>query len=72
MLKGIEVKMRKIQSSEIAFYEAVFLTGTSRKVLPVKTIDTTDFSVENNTMSKIITEFEKLVSDYISQIKTSI
>lgn len=69
--KGIALKWKKIHSSEISSYESAFLTGTSRKVLPVKSIDTTYFSVDNDIMSRIITEFEKLVTDYISQAKKS-
>ncbi|MCD4731550.1 MAG: aminotransferase class IV [Bacteroidales bacterium] len=69
--KGIEVKRKKIHSSQISSYEAVFLTGTSRKVLPVKTIDITYLSVQNDTMLRIIIEFEKFVTDYISRYKKS-
>jgi len=69
--KGIEVKRKKIHTSQISSYEAVFLTGTSLKVLPVKSIDTTYFSVNNDIISRIITEFEKLVTDYISLAKKS-
>lgn len=68
---GIEVKMRKIHSSEILFYDAVFLTGTSRKVLPVKTIDAVKFSVDNEVMEKIIVEFENMVAKYIRYSKNN-
>lgn len=68
-LNGIEVKLKKIKSDEISIYDSVFLTGTSRKVLPVKTIDNINFSVKNDAMSKIITEFEKLVMNYINEFR---
>ena len=69
--KTIEVRMQRIHYSEISTYDAAFITGTSRKVLPVKTIDAINFAVENDTMQKISTEFENLVSEYILQTKSN-
>lgn len=68
---GIEVYMKRIHSSDISTYDAAFITGTSRKVLPIKTIDTINFAMENDTMQKIITEFENLVLAYIHEAKNS-
>lgn len=66
---GIEVKKERIHFTRISAYNAVFITGTSRKVLPVKTIDSIRFSVEDITMQKINILFENLVTDYIREIK---
>jgi len=65
---GIEVKKERIHSTRISTYDAVFITGTSRKVLPVKTIDSIRFSVEDITMQKISIAFENLVTDYLLEI----
>ncbi len=70
-LNGIEVIQRRISAKDVINFDAAFLTGTSRKVLPVKSIGDILLSVENSTMTKIILEFEKLVENYIRQIKNS-
>lgn len=69
--KGIEVKMKRIHSSEVSTYDAAIITGTSRKVLPIKTIDAISFNVKNDTLQKISAEFENLVSAYILQAKSN-
>lgn len=67
----IEVEMKRIHYSEISTYDAVFITGTSRKVLPIKSIDKIRFSVKNKTMLKISKAFENFVEEYILKVKNS-
>ncbi len=67
----IEVEMKRIHSTDILNYDAVFITGTSRKVLPLKTIDTMKFGVEDRTMQQISKAFENLVETYIRKVKMS-
>lgn len=70
--KGIGIKQKRIHYGEISSFEAAFLTGTSRKIVPVRSIDEICFSVEDTTTKKIITEFEKLVAEYINGAKKNI
>lgn len=70
-LNGIEVIQQMIRADGVNNFDAAFLTGTSRKVLPVKAIGDIQFSVENSTMTKIILEFERLVGNYIRKAKTN-
>jgi len=64
---GLEVRYQSIHSTILSSFDAAFLTGTSRKVLPIKAICDFMYSVKNDSMSKIIIEFENLVVDYIDQ-----
>ena len=49
----------------IASYEAVFISGTSPKILPVKQIDNISFHVNNLTMKNIITRYENIIQKSI-------
>jgi branched-chain amino acid aminotransferase len=66
---GIQLEFRKIRYGEIMHYNASFLTGTSRKVVPVKSIDNFNFSVSDNCLLKISVGFESLVAEYIAMKK---
>jgi len=66
---GLEVKKEKVHYTELANYNSLFLTGTSRKILPIKFIENIEFSVENDLVKKISAEFEKLVEGYIRSQK---
>ena len=62
---------QKISVSEIAEFDAVFISGTSRKVLPVKQIDDYTYSVDNHYMREIQQNFENQIADYIKNQKAS-
>ena len=66
---GLEVKEEKVHYAELNKFNSLFLTGTSRKILPVKLVDNIKFSVENVLVEKISDEFEKLVVEYIRERK---
>ncbi|MBS4013054.1 MAG: aminotransferase class IV [Bacteroidetes bacterium] len=62
----------KINSSEITEFDAVFISGTSRKVLPVRQIDSIVYSVDNPYMRKIQQDLENQIDDYIKKKKNEI
>jgi branched-chain amino acid aminotransferase len=70
--EGIKVNEVNLPLSEIGSYESVFITGTSRKILPVRQIGDLVFSVENELVKRISTKFEALTTDYINQKKNKI
>jgi branched-chain amino acid aminotransferase len=65
----IKVNEVTLPLSEIANYDSVFITGTSRKVLPVRQIDDRIFSADNELVRRISIKFEELTSEYIQQWK---
>jgi len=67
--ENIKVNEVNLPLSEIGNYDSVFITGTSRKVLPVRQIDNRIFSVDNELVRRISIKFEELTSEYIRRWK---
>ncbi len=58
---------REVNVSEASLneYDAVFLTGTSPKVLPVSTINSYKFDVENSALRKLMKEYDLFIENYL-------
>ncbi len=63
--QGIPVEERLFNLEEMAGADAVFLTGTSPKVLPVSGIDHLRFSPGNSLVRTIAAHYDELIEDYI-------
>ena len=63
---NIKVEEKSIYLSELGSYEAVFITGTSPKILPVKLVGDQDFDVENKLTKQLAGAFDDLIEEYIS------
>ncbi|MCF8369679.1 MAG: aminotransferase class IV [Bacteroidales bacterium] len=64
-VESIPVSFKIIHRDELPEYEACFLTGTARKVVPVKRIGEIEFDASNKYLQQIALLFEKYVADYI-------
>ena len=64
-----KVEIRPISFKEIALFDAAFLTGTTRILVPISKIDDIPFNVENQLVERIINGFKDLVNEYISQTR---
>ncbi|MCD4683715.1 MAG: aminotransferase class IV [Bacteroidales bacterium] len=62
---GINVEMKNIHYNQIHEYDVCFLTGTSRKIVPIKSIDNCKFTTSHKLLQQIFVGFENLVSKYI-------
>lgn len=58
-----------VSASEIDTFDAVFLSGTSPKVLPVNCIGKTQFSVNNFYMSQLMDKYNLMVESYLNTHK---
>lgn len=58
-----------VKTGDITEMDAVFITGTSPRVLPVKAIESNLFDVNNILLRKIMFEFGNLVKEYIFDAK---
>ena len=67
---GIKVIERKIRFTEISEMDAVFLSGTSLKVLPIRNIENKEFNAKNNLIKTLSEKYNSLVSDYIKEKST--
>ncbi len=56
---------KAIRVNEIEKYESVFLTGTSPKVLPVKSVGGRLFNVQNRSVQELMKSYDQLIQDYI-------
>jgi branched-chain amino acid aminotransferase len=67
---NIGVVEKEIPYSELQKFEAVFLTGTSPKILPVKKIDGFEFNVSGSILRKMINAYDALIEQYIAGRQT--
>jgi branched-chain amino acid aminotransferase len=56
----IKLSEKDIPLSELAFYEAAFLSGTSPGILPIKMIDNIRFNTSNEIMQKLMHAYNVL------------
>jgi len=64
---NIKINERKIHSSEISEIDSVFISGTSLKVLPLRTIDNDTFNPENQILLKLIELFNFQIQSYVQE-----
>lgn len=63
---GIPVSEQPVHSESLSLFDALFISGTSRKVLPVNKVDERDYKVNNDLMIRISDLFNLHVEQYIS------
>lgn len=64
---GLTFVEEDVFTDQLQAFNSVFITGTSPKLLPVKTIDNWVFSVNNLVLKKLIFSYDELISRYIKQ-----
>lgn len=50
-------------------YDALMITGTSPKILPVSKLETNTFNVKNDIIQNLMDAFDKLIRDYVTERK---
>lgn len=66
---NITLTESKIHTNQLNSIDALFISGTSRKVLPVNRVGELIFDVDNQLLKQIQTLFNQHVADYIQQRK---
>ena len=64
---GIVVNFTNLPADEIGTYDSCFLTGTARKIVPVRAVDDILFHVETEMLKRIADYFEAFVNRYLSK-----
>jgi branched-chain amino acid aminotransferase len=64
---GLILVEEDVFSYQLNEFNSVFITGTSPKILPVKTIDNQVFSVDNLWLKRLMSSYDELISSYIKQ-----
>ncbi len=62
---NIPVEMRTIALDEIKDLDALFLTGTSIHVLPVRKVNETELSIQNTTVGEIMKQLERKIKTHL-------
>jgi len=68
---GIPIYETIIDYSEAQTFEAMFITGTSRKILPVYLYDNYTFNVNNSLLRKLMHLYNLKIENYINAISNS-
>ena len=58
---GVEIEEKKIKVEEIKEFDSMFISGTSPKILPIKSVDEMKFNIDNEIMKKIMLEYDKKI-----------
>jgi branched-chain amino acid aminotransferase len=66
-LHGIPVHFTTVIADEVDQFDSCFLTGTARKIVPVRLLEDFVFGVDNPVMKAISDHFESFVRQYIRQ-----
>jgi branched-chain amino acid aminotransferase len=64
---NLRVYMEPVLVSDLGAFDACFLTGTARRIVPVRFIEDKTFEPENTVLLTISNGFEQLVRDYITK-----
>lgn len=69
---GLQVLEENIHHKEINNLDALFISGTSPKVLPISEVENMRFSSSsNNTIKRIMMEFDKIIGEDLMRFKTT-
>lgn len=68
---GILVIQKAVKVSEIGCYDAVFLTGTSPGILPVRSIGNQIFNTQHPSVNRLIDCYNDMIAQYILNEKDS-
>lgn len=65
--EGVTVELKKIAVAELAGFDSCFLTGTARKIVPIKSIGTVKFQTGTAMLNALSGYFEAFVEAYLQQ-----
>jgi branched-chain amino acid aminotransferase len=68
---GYETVEKCVEANEISRYDAVFLSGTSPKVLPVKSIGNQKFNTQLFFMNRLMKCYDNRIDNYIESMQDS-
>ena len=66
---GISFEEKKISFEQLENIDAIFISGTSPKILPISKVDKINFNVENKIMQKLIKSFDEEIKIYINKFR---
>ncbi len=64
--EGIPIRQEKIRKDDLLGMDAAFISGTSPRILPVRSINGIIYDVDHVLVTRLIDRFDKLIEDYVS------
>jgi len=65
LLLGLKVEERKISMDELPEFDSAFISGTSPKILPIKTIDSKKYKTDTVVLLNLMSKLEELIHQNI-------
>jgi len=66
-LLGLSVEERKIGNNELQTFDAAFISGTSPKILPIKSIDANVYVTNNVSLLQLMAKLDTIMLQYIEK-----
>lgn len=66
---GIKVEEKNINYKDLRDFDAMFISGTSPKILPISVVDDISMNIENKIMKMLMKEFNKEIEYYVNKFK---
>ncbi len=66
---GIKVEEKNINYKDIENFDAMFISGTSPKILPISSVDNIQLRIDNEIMQVLIKEFNEEIKKYVNKSK---
>ena len=63
---GIDLIEKAVHSSSIAGFNALFLTGTSAKILPVRSVQDLSFGTNHPLLRRLMESYDRCIESYLS------
>ena len=66
---GLEIIQKIINVSDLIYFESGFITGTSPKVLPIKSIDNITYNINSNIIKAIANRYDEMIITDLGQME---
>ena len=65
----IKIREKSIKTEDVGNFDAAFLSGTSIKLLPIKSIEGKSFNIRSQIVELLTIEYEELIIKYLNNFK---
>ncbi len=64
---GLKIKEKNVEYCHLKDFDAIFLTGTSPKILPVSNVEDFSFEVKNEILQQFMKKYDLMIGEYIKR-----
>lgn len=66
--RNVQVSVQPLYASRLKDFETAFLSGTTRKIVPVRSIDEIQFNPRHTLLDTLMLDFDRLVNEYVENL----